>query len=173
MTVTVASFRQDFPEFANTASYPSSGITYYLALSGLLLNQRRFGPPGATVTNPPNNMYDMAQELFVAHHVVMEADAQRAAAAGSVPGRVTGPISSASTGPISISYSSGEVVDLSKGHWNQTVYGTRFKDLCNMFGAGPVQLGVGGAYCGPYFNGVPLNGPAWPGPVFLPYGAIN
>lgn len=171
--ITVASFRQDFTEFASVVDYPSSGITYYLALSGLLLNKRRFGPPGPTVTVPPNNMYDMAQELFVAHHVALEAVAQRAAASGAVPGTVKGPLSSASTGPISVSYDSGAVVDIKASHWNNTVYGTRFQALVRMFGAGPVQLGIGGGYCSPTFNGVPLNGPAWPGLVFIGYGAIN
>lgn len=171
--ITVASFRIDFQEFASVANFPSSGISYYLALSGLLLNRRRFGPPAVAVTNPPSCMYDMAQELFVAHHVSLEATAQRAAAKGAVPGIVTGPLSGASTGPISVSYDSGAVVNTDDGHWNATVYGTRFRELVKMFGAGPVQLGVGGAYCGPTFNGVPLNGPAWPGPVFLTCGSVN
>jgi hypothetical protein len=173
VTITVASFRVDFPEFGSTTNYPSSGISYYLALSGLLLNKRRFGQPGATVTNPPNNMYDMAQELFVAHHVVLEATAQRAAAVGGVPGSVTGPISGKTTGPISVSYDPGSVVSTDAGFWNQTVYGLRFWRMMQMFGAGPVQLGVGGGYCGPCFNGVPLNGPAWPGPIFQGVGPVN
>jgi hypothetical protein len=171
--ITVSSFRLDFPEFASTADYPSSGITYYLTLSGLLLNRRRFGQPGTTVTNPPSNMYDMAQELFVAHHVVLEAKAQRAAAAGAVPGEVTGPVASKSTGPISVSYDNGAVVDVNASHWNNTIYGLRFKSLVNMFGAGPVQLGVGGFPCGQVFNGVPLNGPAWPGLWFIGLGSVN
>jgi hypothetical protein len=171
--ITVASFRVDFPEFGSTADYPSSGINYYLALSGLLLNRRRFGRPGTTVTNPPNNMYDMAQELFVAHHVSLEAVAQRAAAAGKVPGTVTGPLSGGSTGPISVSYDTGAVINLEAGHWNSTVYGLRFRELVKMFGAGPVQIGIGGCLGAPFFNGVPLNGPAWPGPVFLGLGSIN
>lgn len=171
--ITVSSFRVDFPEFRSSADYPSSLISYYLALSGLLLNQRRFGLPGATVTNPPNNMYDMAQELFVAHHVVLEARAQRAALKGAVPGQTTGPVSGKSTGPISISYSPGDSVELDAGHWNDSEYGKRFYRLVRLFGAGGLQLGAGGAYCGPVFNGVPLNGPAWPGPIYLTLGPIN
>ena len=171
--ITVSSFRVDFPEFASTADYPSSGVNYYLVLSGMLLNQRRFGPPGATVTNPPNNMYDMAQELFVAHHVALEARAQRTAAAGGVPGAVTGPIASQSAGPISVSYDNGAVIDANADHWNNTVYGLRFRKLINIFGAGPIQLGIGGFGRGPTFNNTPLNGPAWPGPWFLGLGSVN
>lgn len=171
--ITVSSFRIDFGEFANTTDYPSSAITYYLTLSGLLLNKRRFGPPGATVTNPPNNIYDMVQELFVAHHIVLEAKAQRAAAVGAVPGEVTGPVASKSTGPISVSYDNGAVVDANADHWNNTIYGLRFKKFSNMFGAGPVQLGIGGLCAGPTFNGVPLNGPAWPGLWFIGLGSVN
>lgn len=171
--ITVASFRVDLPEFASTPDYPSSLIQYYIALSGLLLNQRRFGRPGTTVTNPPANIYDMAQEMFVAHHVVLEARAQRAALNGAIPGEANGPVNSKSTGPISISYDAGATVDEKAGHWNTTIYGQRFWRFVQMFGAGPVQLGIGGRYCGPVFNGIPLDGPAWPGPIFLNYGAIN
>ena len=173
MTVTVASFRQDFPEFNSTVNYPSSGITFYLTLAGLLINQNRFGPPAATVTNPPTTIYDMAVELFVAHHVVLEARAQRAAAAGATPGEASGPVSGKSTGPISISYDAGAAVDEKAGHWNDTEYGRRFWQLVRMFGAGPVQLGVGGFPRGPVFNGVPLDGPAWPGFIFQGLGSIN
>ena len=171
--ITPNSFRIDFPEFASTVDFPSSILNYYIALSGLLLNKQRFGRPGATVTNPPNNMYDMAQELFVAHHVVLERNAQIAARSGGVPGEARGPVTSKSSGPISISYDAGASVDQNAGHWNDTEYGKRFWSLVQMFGAGPIQVGIGAAWPGPCFNGVPLNGPAWPGPIWLGVGPVN
>lgn len=171
--ITVSSFRLDFPEFASVPDYPSSGINYYLSLAGLLINQNRFGPSAAGVTNPPTTIYDMAVEQFVAHHVVLEARAQRAAAAGAIPGEASGPVSGKSTGPISVSYDAGAAVDEKAGHWNDTEYGRRFWQLVRMFGAGPVQLGIGGFPRCPTFNGVPLDGPAWPGFVFLNLGSIN
>lgn len=171
--ITVNSFRVDLPEFASAPDYPSTLINYYIVLGGLLVSQRRFGPPGATVTNPPNNIYDMALEMFVAHNVVLEAKAQRAALAGGIPGDSTGAISGKSTGPISVSYDNSASLDPEAGHWNDTEYGKRFWKLVRMFGAGPVQLGYGGLYCGPTFNNTPLNGPAWPGPIFLPLGPVN
>lgn len=163
----------DFQEFASTPDYPSSLITYYLALSGLLLNQQRWGPPAATVTNPPTCMYDMAQELFVAHHIVLEVTALRASLAGGVPGAVTGPVQAKSTGPISVSYDTGASVGEGDTHWNDTIYGIRFRRLSRMFGAGPIQLGIGCGPSGPWFNGVNLNGPAWPGPIWLCAGPVN
>jgi len=171
--ITVSSFRLDFPEFSSTADYPPSAVTYYIALSNLLLNQNRFGPPAATVTNPPTCMFDMAQELFVAHHLVLERAAQVAAAGGGLPGEARGAVSSKSTGPISISYDSGASLDPKAGHWNDTEYGKRFWKLVMIFGAGVIQVGVGGGACGPIFNNIPLNGPAYPGPWYLPLGSIN
>jgi len=46
---------------------------------------------------------------------------------------------------------------LNAGHWNLTVYGTRFIRFAKMFGAGPIQIGIG-------YNPSPFGGPAWPGP---------
>lgn len=170
--ITPASFRIDFPEFRSTVTYPSSTVSYYLALAGLLLNKTRWGSPSATAKNPPDNMYDMATELFVAHHIVIEAMNSKATIAGGIPGVVQGPVNSKSVGPVSISYAPGDVVIADAGHWNLTTYGVRFRNLSRMFGAGPIQLGVGPLFCGPFYNNVPLNGPAYPGPM-LGYGSIN
>lgn len=170
--ITVASFRLDFPEFQSTADYPSSAVTYYIALGGLLLNQNRFGPPTSAVSNPPSCMFDMALELFVAHHLVLERAAQVAASAGGLPGEARGAVSGKSAGPLSVSYDAGASVDPNAGHWNDTEYGKRFWRMVLMFGAGVVQVGVG---CAPglTFNNVPLNGPAYCGPWYLIDGSIN
>lgn len=160
MSVTPASFVIDYPEFGNQSEYPVPVINYYLALAGILLNQSRWGYPSATATNPPTTLIDMATELFVAHHIAIEYRAQRAAAAGAPPGDATGPVASKSVGPISVSYDTGAVAEPGTGHWALTTYGMRFKSLCDMAGAGPLQLGIGCAP-GPVFN---LYG-AWFGPV--------
>jgi hypothetical protein len=160
VAITVASFRIDFPEFGSVVIYPNSVITYYLTLAGFLLSRTRFGCPVAAVSNPPSNMYDMATELFVAHHIAIEKQAMDAARTGGTPGVTTGPVASKSVGPVSISYSPGDVVSEGAGFWNLTVYGMRFWKLVMMFGAGPIQVGVG---CAPLWN----TG-AWPGPLVWP-----
>jgi hypothetical protein len=145
MTVTVASFRNNYPEFADSVRFSVSQIGYYLNLAGLLLNAARW-----------NNLLDAGTELFVAHNLAIESLTQAEAKSKGVPGITTGPVSAKSVDKVSISYATSDAVQAGAGHWNLTVYGTRYVRLMRMFGAGPVQVGVG-AY--PL-----LNGPAWPGP---------
>ena len=160
MAVTPATFVADFPEFGNQSQYPVPVIQYYMALASILLNQDRWGAPSVLATSPPTTLIDMAAELFVAHHIVIEYRAQRAAAAGAPPGDATGPVSSKGAGPISVSYDTGAIVEPGMGHWNLTQYGIRFASLCNMAGAGPLQLGIG-CFPGNVFNA----STAWIGPV--------
>jgi hypothetical protein len=47
MTVTPASFRADWPEFSNVASYPDSAIAFWLAYGAKFQNQSVWGPPAA------------------------------------------------------------------------------------------------------------------------------
>lgn len=163
--ITPASFVIDFPEFGNQSQYPVSVINYYIALARLLLNPVRWGSDGSqTAENPPTTLYDMATELFVAHHITLEYNAQRSAAAGAPPGQASGPVTSKAAGPISVSYATGDVTEPGAGHWNYTVYGQRFYSLLNMAGMGPTQFGIG---CAPYPLGTGpfLPGAAWIGPV--------
>jgi hypothetical protein len=165
MTVTVANFVQDYPEFGNQSQFPVPVIQYYMTLASILLNQSRWGCPAPTSTSPPTTLIDMAAELFVAHHITIEYRAQRAAAAGAPPGDATGPVASKGVGPISVSYDTGAAASKDAGHWNLTMYGQRFWSLAEMAGAGPMQLGIG---CAPgnVFNnsfGAWLGPPVWPG----------
>lgn len=129
MSVTPASFRQDFPEFADITVYPDGSVNYYLNLAGLLLVPARW-----------TTVLDMATELFVAHNLVLEAQAQKAAANGAIPGQNTGPLSGKTVGPITASYDTAAGIEEGAGHWNLTTYGTRFMSLVRLFGAGPVQV---------------------------------
>jgi hypothetical protein len=160
VTITAASFKIDFPEFASDTAYPPSVINYYLALAGFMLNKNRFGQPGPAPANPPTTIYDMVTELFVAHHVAIEKQAMNAAAGGGVPGVTTGPVASKSVGPVSVSYDSGAVISTDAGFWNQTMYGLRMWKFIQLYGAGPIQIGIGYA---PYGAGS-----AWPGPLIWP-----
>src|SRR5512135_1115056 len=114
MTIAVAQFRADFPEFASSATYPNSQIQFWFNLAYNLLNASRWG-----------NSLDFGAELFVAHNLALEAKAQSEVAGGGIPGGQTGPISSKSIGPASVSYDTGVGSELNAGHWNLTTYGAR------------------------------------------------
>lgn len=129
MTVTPASFRADYPEFTDTTAYPDSGVTYWLMIAGLLLNVQRW-----------QDMLDVGTELFVAHNLVLERQAQKSAANGAAPGVSTGPISSKTVGPVTQAYDTAAGINQDAGHWNLTTFGTRFYQLMQMFGAGPIQV---------------------------------
>jgi len=155
MAIEAAAFRTNFPEFANTA-YPTDGlITFWLTVAYQLINPDRWGA-----------MIDLGAQLFAAHNISLELSAQDEAAVGqgapgSAPGVVTGPISSSSVDKVSITYATAESLEDGAGHWNTTVYGTRFWRLLRMMGMGPVYVG-GGWGCGGAF----LSFGAWPGPFW-------
>lgn len=149
MTTTVAQLRADFPEFASTSTYPASQVNYWLTLAYSMLNAGRWG-----------RQLDFGVAMFVAHNLVLEARAQYEAANGGVPGGQVGALSSKSVDKVSISYDVSAGIETGAGHWNLSIYGTRFIRLARMFGAGPIQLGIGCAPSG--FVG------AWTGPNVTP-----
>src|SRR5208282_2001507 len=91
-----------------------------------------------------------------------------AARTGGWPGISKGAISSEAAGAVNISYDTQVTMEEDAGHWNNTVYGTRFIRICKMHGAGPVQIGPGLGLAGtvPGYN---TNvGRAWSGPNCAP-----
>lgn len=133
--VTVAQLRYDFPEFASTEKYPASGVQFWLNLAYQLLNADRWG-----------DQITIAAELFTAHNITIEAKAQAAAAKGGIPGADAGVVSAKSVDKVSISYDTSSAMELDAGHWNTTIYGTRYIRLAMLFGAGPVHIGPGGGF---------------------------
>lgn len=150
MTITPTQFTTNFPEFANAANYPTAVINFYLALAYNLLDARRWG-----------TTLDFGAQLFVAHNLVLERQAQVAALSGAPPGLAGGPISSKGAGPVSISWDTGSAAEIGAGHWNYTTYGQRYIRLARIMGMGGLQLGIGS---GPAFaNGAWVGPPPWPG----------
>ncbi len=145
--VTPQQFRLDFPEFTDPILYPPGQLTFWLNMAYGMLNASRWGA-----------QLDVGAELYVAHNVAIEARAQAEAANGGIPGGQVGPINSKSVDKVSIGYDTGSGVEQGAGHWNLTVYGTRFIRLAKMFGAGPVQIGIG----------VGVTGGGWTGPNTTP-----
>ena len=154
MTITVQQFRADFPEFSSTTTFANSQIQFWLDIAYSMLNAARWG-----------RQLNIGVEMFTAHNIAIEAKAQAEAVNGGIPGSQVGPINSKSVDKVSVGYDTGAGLQPDAGHWNLTVYGTRFIRLVRMFGAGPLQIGVGVS--------PPLSGGAWPGPLSVPIGTSN
>ena len=148
-TLDTATFRQQFPEFECTQTYPKAQIDFWLDVAGRFVDGSRWA-----------NSTNLGVALYTAHQIVIEAKSMKEASVGGIPGQQTGPISSKSVDKVSIGYDTGAVTEKDAGHWNQTIYGTRFYRLAKIFGAGPLQVGIGYT--------PPLNGPAWSGPLTTP-----
>lgn len=150
--VTPPEFRTSFPEFADPAAYPDGQIQYWLNWAYVLLNPCRWG-----------NTLDLAAQLYAAHNLVEERRAILEAAKGGVPGNAIGPASSKTVDKVSVSYDIAVVSEKDGGDWNQTIYGRRLYRMIQMFGMGPIQVGIG--WTPPWVFG---NGGAWPGPPAWP-----
>lgn len=123
MTVTTASFRGDFPEFADTTIYSDAQVSLWLNFANLSLQsaQDRWA-----------DFLDIGTELLMAHNIAISAKAGA--------GKVGGPIASKSVGGVSASYDTSAVTIEGAGQYNMTSYGVRFLQMARMIGAGGVQL---------------------------------
>lgn len=129
MAVTPASFREHFPEFVSAAIFPDGQITYWLSIAAIRLSACRWA-----------ELLDHGAELFVAHNLVLSAQAARSAAGGGVPGQAAGPTASKTVDKVSVSYDTGATSIEGGGDWNLTSYGRRFLQVARLIGAGGVQL---------------------------------
>jgi Protein of unknown function (DUF4054) len=169
--ITPQSFRVDYPEFASTVTYSNAQVIYWINFATLLINPCLFGGPGdSPPLNPPDNLYDVLIELFTAHNIVLEAQAQKTAANGGIPGLTTGPISSKRVGPAAQTYDVALGVNPDDGQYNLTIYGTRFINLYKLGGApGIVANGCGNFLFPPSPFSAFGAGP-WPGPPLWGFG---
>lgn len=159
-----AQFLLDFPEFdTSEVTDPSavqispSSINYWANLALVMLNQSRWTADG----DPAMTCYTMGLEMFIAHHVSLEALAQRDMQVGGIPGIATGVVAGKGAGDVSISYMPGATIEMDAGHWNYTVFGQRFIRVAKMIGSGPLQIGIG---CGG--PGWGSGGGGWSGPPY-------
>ncbi len=127
--MTPSQFRQDFPEFTDTAKYPDATVEFWLTVSASLVNACRWGV-----------LTDQGIELCTAHHLVLGARDEQAANVGGIPGQMTGPLSSKAVDKVSASYDTGAATIDDGGFWNLTTYGVRYLTLAKMMGAGGIQL---------------------------------
>jgi hypothetical protein len=157
--VTAESFRTDFPAFADQTVYPETAVTFWLSLAYQMLNPNRWGTPTPGPSpSPPIAVVDIGAELFAAHNLSIEARNQREASSSIPPGMHTGVISGKSVDKVQVNYDVNAGINEKEGHWNLTVYGTRFMFMSKMFGAGPIQVGPGAPCYDPLSSSN-----AWPG----------
>ncbi len=129
MTVTVSSFRADFPEFTSIVTYPDTQVAFWLGLAGKLHSADRWG-----------DLLDYGIELFMAHNLSIAARDAKATSVGGVGGSASGLLSAKAVDKVSASYDTAAVTIAGAGQWNLTTYGTRYIQLASMIGAGGVQL---------------------------------
>lgn len=151
--ITPAQMRANFPEFGDTSAYPDSMLQFWLTVAYQMLNVQRWG-----------RQLDLGVQLYAGHNAVLERQNFLAAQTGALPGYSTGIVSSKGVGAVSVSYDTVRATYDDAGFWNLTTFGTRFWFFVQMFGAGPVQIGIGMA---PNFSGGAWAGPwvyLWPNP---------
>ena len=125
----VSQFRQSFPEFDDTTTYPDSLVQFWMTVAVSLVNAERWG-----------ELTDLGIALVTAHHLALAVKDQKMAAVGGVPGQVSGPQSSKAVDKVSASYDTAAVAIKDGGFWNATMYGVRYLSLAMMMGAGGMQL---------------------------------
>lgn len=153
--VTPPQFRTDFPAFASQATFPDASVEMWLGI--------------ATESLPHwcgCNLYRLGIELYAAHNLVLDAQANAQAAAGGIPTGQVGVVINKAVGPASVGYdpkigSAGE----DAGFWDSTIYGRRFIYLARQFGMGPIQVGA------VTWPAQPGRGAGWVGP--LPYNRLT
>lgn len=117
----IATFRTNFPLFADAVKYPDAMITFWSTIAEAQVALDRWG-----------DIRSQAVELFTAHHLIIAAD-------GNI-GKQTGIQSNKSVGDVSVGYDTQLSGELNAGHWNLTTYGKMFIRLARMYGAGCIQL---------------------------------
>jgi hypothetical protein len=149
VSITTTSFRQQFPGYANTATFPDPMVQVWIDLSAQFVSLDRWG----------TELVDYGRSLWAAHHLTIQGADAATTALGGAAGGGGGVLSSKSGGGLSASYDVGSVMEQGAGFWNQTVHGREFYRLSQMMGAGPLQIGD------PTTGPVQVGG--WAGPIFF------
>lgn len=109
------------------------------------------------------SLFDIGVELYTAHYLVLERQAQKSADRNAPPGVTRGMITSEAVGGASVAYNPG-TMNPNDSHWVQTQYGLRYIQLVRQVGAMPIQVGIGIPPPGVGYGCGYLNGPGWYGP---------
>lgn len=132
MTMTTDRFLEIFPEFDNSEYYPCDRIQLWLTMAGQQVSSTRWA-----------TMAELGISLWTAHYLVMDKQSYDSAVANETPGLNEGTLGSVSTGSVSSTWNTATTAIAGDGHWNKTTYGTRYRELSRMFGAGGLQMSPG------------------------------
>lgn len=130
MTVTVQSFRVAFPVFNDPAKFSDPEIQFWLNFAALRHNAARW-----------LDMLDFGYQLFVAHNLSLQYNAREAQKAGQGAGTIQGVLTSVSAKGVSWTREAPPT-NPNDSHWGLTIYGTQWRELARMMGAGGLQIGV-------------------------------
>lgn len=130
MAVTYSDFVTAFPEFSDATVYPQAQFDFWEAQAYLQLNAGRFGAS-----------LDLAVMLFVAHNLVLSAQAKKSAqSGGGVVTTSSSLVASKAVDKVSVAYDTTTTTIAGAGLWNATVYGQRLYAMIRAFGAGPAYF---------------------------------
>ncbi len=133
-------FREDFPEFRDFDLYSDASINYWMLIATYRVGGRRWGG-GPALVGQPLTLMDSAREMFIAHNLVLELQAQQRAARGGPPGVQVGALAGVSGNGAAVSYDVGSTaMDPKAGHWGLTTYGMRYLEMVCMVGADGLQI---------------------------------
>lgn len=118
-----ATFRAEYPEFADVSTYPDARVTRFITLAEALLPACRWA-----------DLLNEGLGLFTAHSLTVAA--RNAVKAGSI----MAPMKSKQGDKLGASYDVESVTLADGGYWNQTSYGIQLLTWARIVGAGGVQL---------------------------------
>lgn len=145
--ITTDQFRQDLPAFKDPLVYEDPAVQFWLDMADQLHH-----------TDQWKGMLRLGIELYTAHNLSLEFNANRNAKFGRNPGEIVGATTSGTVDKVSYSRSTAGIINPKDGHWALSVYGLRYLQLFRMIGASPQQTGPG---CEVMVGG-------WPGPNIYP-----
>ena len=137
--VTLASFRADYPEFADTTAFPDTRVQKYITLAQLRLPPDRWGA-----------LLNLGVELYTAHNLALAKMRAAAMLGGGAPGATQGVVTSKSVGGVSKSADVGIVTSAGAGTYNLTSYGSEYWQLVLQVGIGGIQVGASDPIPAPY-----------------------
>lgn len=125
----IGAFRTAFPEFSDTTTYPNTMISFWAGLAEKLVLPCVW-----------KNCVTQGVNLYVAHELVLAAQAAKAGQTGGTPGTFGGVANNKTVGSVTVGYDSQSTSEKDAGYWNLTNYGKQFIRLARIFGAGVIQL---------------------------------
>lgn len=150
---TVPQFREHFPAFASSTTYPDAVVQMFIDVGSVLVRPERW-----------HNLTAYGVELFCAHMLALQQLAMQSVAGGrGVPGMARGLQTNKSVSKVSVGQDFALVGMEGWGTFNLTMYGQTFAFYAELFGTGGFEvLGIGMAdslsgVVWTWANGVMLN----------------